>query len=110
MIHNVTIPFSFDTSPIEAQVANIGESEVAKLVDKAVKEGLRDALPTAYGYSSRNKSGIDWHRYVDNYMDKWMERHKEEVIDEAALLMAMRGSRKKAWREVLEELKAERDA
>ena len=41
-------------------------------------------------------------------MDKWMERHKEEVIDEAALLMAMRGSRKLKWREVLEEYRAER--
>lgn len=108
MIHDVTIPFRFDTSPIEAQVAAIGLDEVTKLIDKVVKEGLREALPTAYGYSSRNKSGVDWHRYVDNYMDKWMERHKEEVIDEAALLMAMRGSRKLKWREVLDEYRAER--
>lgn len=107
MIHDVTIPFRFDTSPIEAQIANIGVSEVAKIVDKVVKEGIVEALPHDYGYSSRKNSGIDWRRYINSYMDKWMERHKDEVIDEAALLMAMRGSRKKAWREVLEELKEE---
>ena len=110
MIHDVTIPFSFDTSSIEAQIANIGESEVAKIVDKVVKEGIVEALPHGYGYSSHKRPDINWRRYIDNYMDKWMERHKDEVIDEAALLMAMRGSRKKVWREVLEELKAERDA
>lgn len=110
MIHDVTIPFSFDTSPIESQIANIGESEVAKIVDKVVKEGIVEALPHGYVYSAHKRPDIDWRRYIDNYMDKWMERHKDEVIDEAALLMAMRGSRKKAWREVLEELKAERDA
>lgn len=107
MIHDVTIPFRFDTSPIEAQIANIGVSEVAKIVDKVVKEGIVEALPHDYGYSSRKKSNIDWRRYINSYMDKWMERHKDEIIDEAALLMAMRGSRKKAWREVLEELKEE---
>lgn len=28
MLHNVTIPFCFDTSPIEEQIANIGATEV----------------------------------------------------------------------------------
>lgn len=115
MIHDVTIPFSFDTSPIEAQIANIGEQEVAKIVDSVVRQGLAEALPTTYRYdyyapNKHGKPGVDWHKYVNDYMNKWMERHKQEVIDEAALLMAMRGSRKKAWREVLEELKTERDA
>lgn len=103
MIHDVTIPFRFDTSPIEAQVAAIGFDEVAKIIDKVVKEGIAKTLPHSY-----RGNDIDWHRYVDDYMDKWMERHKEEVIDEAALLMAMRGSRKLKWREVLEEYRAER--
>ncbi|MBQ9006722.1 MAG: hypothetical protein IJ092_10180 [Atopobiaceae bacterium] len=115
MIHDVTIPFRFDTSPIEAQIANIGEQEVAKIVDSVVRQGIAEALPRDYGYSpyGTDRSGkpkVNWRGYVDKYMDKWMERHAQEVVDEAALLMAMRGSRKKAWREVLEELKEERDA
>lgn len=115
MIHDVTIPFCFDTSPIEAQIANIGEQEVAKVIDSVVRQGIAEALPRDYGYNpyGNGKDGkpkVNWHRYVNDYMDKWMERHKQEVIDEAALLMAMRGSRKKAWREVLDELREERDA
>ena len=105
MIHDVTIPFRFDTSPIEAQVATIGFDEVAKIIDKVVKEGIAKTLPHTHSYRGND---IDWHRYINDYMDKWMERHKEEVIDEAALLMAMRGSRKLKWREVLEEYRAER--
>lgn len=105
MIHDVTIPFRFDTSPIEAQVATIGFDEVAKIIDKVVKEGIAKALPHSYNYRGND---IDWRSYINVYMDKWMERHKEEVIDEAALLMAMRGSRKLKWREVLEEYRAER--
>ena len=115
MIHDVTIPFSFDTSPIERQIAELGRDEVAKVVDTVVRQGIAEALPRAYGYNpyGNGKDGkpkVNWRKYVNDYMDKLMERHAQEVIDEAALLMAMRGSRKKAWREVLEELKDERDA
>lgn len=115
MIHDVTIPFIFDTSPIEAQVAEIGREEVAKVVDAVVKKGIADALPADYGYNPygtdrKGNPKVNWKRYIDGFMDKWMERHAQDIIDEAAVLMAMRCGRKKAWREVLEELKAERDA
>lgn len=115
MIHDVTIPFSFDTSPIEKQIANIGEQEVMGLIREVTLNGIYSALPNKNdGYYRSNTptkdSDINWKRYLDERMDKWLDQHKQEVIDEAAVLMAMRASRKKAWREVLEELKAERDA
>lgn len=115
MIHDVTIPFCFDTSPIERQVAELGRDEVAKVVDSVVRQGIAEALPRDYGYGpygndKYGKPKVNWHKYVNDYMDKWMERHAQEVVDEAALLVAMRGSRKKKWREVLDELREERDA
>lgn len=115
MIHDVTIPFCFDTSPIERQVAELGRDEVAKVVDAVVRQGIADALPRDYGYNTygtdrKGNPKINWHKYVNDYMDKWMDRHAQDIIDEAALLMAMRGSRKKKWREVLDELREERDA
>lgn len=116
MIHDVTIPFSFDTTPIEKQIANIGESEVKKLIHDVTLKGIYDALPSkmSYGYYSSNAptkdNQIDWKRYLDERVDKWLDAHAQDIIDEAALLMAMRAGRKKAWREVLEELKEERDA
>jgi len=115
VIHDVTIPFSFDTSPIERQIANIGEREVESIIREVTLNGIYSALPNKNdGYYRSNMptrdSDINWKRYLDERMDKWLDRHKQEVIDEAALLMAMRGSRKKAWREVLDELRDERDA
>lgn len=115
MIHDVTIPFCFDTSPIERQIAELGRDEVAKVVDSVVSKGIAEALPLDYGYSPygidrSGKPKVNWRKYVNDYMDKWMERYTQEVVDEAALLVAMRGSRKKKWREVLDELREERDA
>lgn len=117
MIHDCTIPFSFDTSPIERQIAAIGEEEVMRIVREMVKKGVADALPSKskynYGSWKVTKGGgekdIDWTRYVNQYLDSWIERHRQEVIDEAALLMAMRAGRTARWRDVLAELRAEGD-
>ena len=115
MIHDCTIPFSFDTSPIERQIAAIGEEEVMRIVKEMVRNGVANALPSKFDYGSWNVTknasdkDIDWKRYVDSYMNSWMERHRQEVVDEAALLMAMRGGRTVRWRDVLAELRAERD-
>jgi hypothetical protein len=114
MIHDVTIPFSFDTSPIEAQIANIGESEVMKLIREVTMKGIYSVMPKKNGWyrdnTPKNDDEVDWKGYIDSHVYKWLDANTQTIIDEAALLMAMRGSRKKAWREVLEELKAERDA
>ena len=116
MIHDVTIPFSFDTSPIERQIANIGEQEVKSIIREVTLNGIYSAMPSkmSYGYYSSNAptkdNQIDWKRYLDERVDKWLDAHAQDIIDEAALLMAMRGSRKKKWREVLDELKEERNA
>ena len=110
MIHSVTIPFSFDTSPIEQKVANVGEDEVLKIVDSVVRTGIAKALPASYRYSpygvkKNGEPDVDWAKYVGSRVDKWLEAHSQEIIDEAAVLMAMRAGRKKAWREVLAELR-----
>lgn len=115
MIHDVTIPFSFDTSPIEAQVAQFGENEAKKVIREVTMRGICSVMPSknkSYWNDGKAKdeNDINWKSYVDERVGEWLERHKEEVIDEASLLLAMRGSRKKVWREVLEEYKAERDA
>lgn len=114
MIHDVTIPFSFDTTPIENQIANIGEQEVAKAIEATVREGIYSALPKKNGWyrdnTPKSDDEIDWAWFMKDRFEKWLDLHTQEIVDEAAVLMAMRGGRKKAWREVLDELRAERDA
>lgn len=112
MIHDVTIPFSFDTSPIEEHIANIGAQEAQKLIESVVRKGLLSALHKKGSYWAGNPSNedeIDWKRVVNERIDDFIDSHKDEIVDEAAMLLAMRGSRKKTWREVLEELKGDQD-
>lgn len=115
MIHDVTIPFSFDTSPIEAQIEAIGEKEVSKVIESVTKQGIYGVMPKkgGYGYynSGKPKSDdeIDWCKFIEDRFAKWLDSHSQEIIDEAALLLATRAGRKKAWREVLAELKEESD-
>lgn len=112
MIHNVTIPFAFDTSPIEQQIAKIGQQEVIESIHAIVKEGILSAMPkkSRYSYTSEKPKTfdeIDWVRVVTDRLDRFFESHAETIIDEAALLLAKRASRKKSWREALDELKEE---
>ena len=112
MIHDVTIPFCFDTSPIEKQIANIGEQEVKRLIHDVTLKGIYSVLPKNNGWyreTPKNDDEVNWKQYLDAQLDKWFDKNRQAIIDEAALLMAMRAGRKKAWREVLEELKEERD-
>lgn len=113
MIHDVTIPFSFDTSPIERQIANIGEQEVKRLIHDVTLKGIYSVLPKNNGWyreTPKNDDEVNWKQYLDAQLDKWFAKNSQAIIDEAALLMAMRAGRTTQWRKVLEELKAERDA
>lgn len=111
MIHDVTIPFSFDTSPIENQIAAIGQNEVLKVIENVTKQGMYSVLPkkNRYSYRDRPKSDdeIDWSEVINDRLNEWLNSHSQEIIDEAAILLAKKASRKKAWREVLAELKDE---
>ena len=112
MIHDVTIPFSFDTTPIENQIANIGAQEVKSIIREVTLNGIYSALPSkrANYLQPHNDGDINWKSYVDDRMYKWLDAHRQEIVDEAALLVAMRAGRTTQWRKVLDELKAERDA
>jgi hypothetical protein len=116
MIHDVTIPFRFDTTPIENQIANIGEQEVKSIIREVTLNGIYSVMPSKrhgiYGGSltPTKDDEVNWKAYVDDRMYKWLDAHRQEIVDEAALLVAMRAGRTTQWRKVLEELKAERDA
>lgn len=112
----IVIPFAFDTAPVEKLLQEQGEAEVMKRLDSIVMEGIKKALPEkepsySYGAYRRHENvgepEIDWQGYVNEKLSSWINQHSQEIIDEAALLMAARGARKKAWREVLAEVKEE---
>ncbi len=115
MVHEVTIPFSFDTSPIEAHMASIGEKEVARVIEELVRKGVREALPqkTQNSYwdwnETKKEPEVNWAKFMEDSFHRWLEPHAQEIVDEAALLLAKRVERRKSWREALDELREERE-
>jgi len=104
----ITIPFAFDTTPIETMLQEHGTDEALKVIERMVKENVIPQVPKERDYYGRIKSDkLDWKAYMDERLDLWLGEHSEEIIDEAALLLASRAGRKAKWRDVLRELKEE---
>lgn len=100
----ILIPFTFDTTPIEAKMGMLSEDEVAKKVDEIIEQKVAEQLPKKY--DSWNSKGVtDWKSYLDNKFYEWLNDHAQDIIDEAAMLLATRGFRKKEWKQILKEVK-----
>lgn len=104
----IVIPFAFDTTPLETLLQEQGEEEVMKILTKLVEENVISRIPkmklSSYGSYSKEP---DWNELICARFSKWLDDHAKDIIDEAALLLVQRGSRKKKWREVLAEMKEE---
>ena len=109
----IVIPFAFDTAPLEKLLQEQGEAEVMRVIEKLVLDGVKAALPqTTQSYYNgfqmqKKEPEIDWRKFMDNRFSRYLDEHHQEIIDEAALLLAAKAGRKKAWREVLAEIKEE---
>lgn len=109
----IVIPFTFDTTPIEAMLQEQGKQEVMRVIEKRVDDAVIETLPkksSGYGYKPKEKQEPDWRSFLENSFVRWLDEHSQEIVDEAALLLAARAGRKKAWREVLAEVKEESNA
>lgn len=108
----IVVPFAFDTAPIEKMLEEVGKDEVTKRIDELIKDYVLSAIPKEGDgwhssgdgwYSPGNKP--DWKSLVIRRVDAFLDSHSKEIIDEAAVLLAMRAGRKAAWRDVLAEYK-----
>lgn len=101
----IVIPFAFDTSVMENYLQEQGMSEVHKILEEMVEKNVVSQLPrkTRYGWKNNNDNGTDWDAFLKDKFYKWLSEHQQEIIDEAAVLMAMRANTTKRWREVLAE-------
>ena len=107
----IVVPFTFDTAPMESFVQEQGLEEVKRVIKAMTEDGVRESPPTKYGaYGLNSGPTVDWKTYFDRRFNEWLDDHAEEIIDEAALLLAAKAGRKKAWREVLAEIKEQKDA
>lgn len=100
----IMVPFAFDTAPIEEMLQKHGKDEAMRMLREMVEENVISQLPkkrTYYGTTDEP----DWHGMMEECFADWLNEHKEEVIDEAALLLAAKAGRTKKWRELLTEIK-----
>ena len=103
----IVIPFAFDTTPIEVMLQKQGKDEAMKILRQMVEDNVINQIPRKETYYGQKLDEPDWRRYMDKHFRSWLDDHAEEIIDEAALLLAARAGRKKKWREILEEVKEE---
>lgn len=107
----LTIPIEFDTSAIESRLETDGYEMVIESITKAVMTSILKCLPgEPRGYYSGNSAPrsfdeVNWSKFVGQRLDLWMQEHAEEVVDEAAILLAQKGARKRKWRDLVHELK-----
>jgi hypothetical protein len=106
MRHEITIPFCFDTTPIEQTLDKIGAEELEKAIRQLVERKVDECLPKTPDYGFHDVK-TNWKLYLDGKVTEWLDEHAEEIIDEAAMLMAERAARKRKWREVLKDIKEE---
>lgn len=103
----IVIPFTFDTAPIEQMMQEQGMDEAHKILERIVQEQVIDKVPKERDYYGYERAGArpDWKGLLEQRIDKFVSDNAETIIDEAALLLVMRGSRKAKWRDVLAEYK-----
>ena len=94
------IPFEIDTSVIEQKLEDEGCEEIIQRLKADLHAEMKSILPNRYGR-------IDWEAWTWRMTDKFLEKHKDEIIDTVVLLIARKTGNRKRWRDVLKEIKEE---
>ena len=105
----IMVPFAFDTAPVEEMLQKHGEEEAMRILREMVEDNVISQVPKKRNYYGMTNDP-DWHGLMEECFASWLNKHKEEVIDEAALLLAAKAGRTKKWRELLTEIKDESNA
>ncbi len=103
----ITIPFAFDTAPIEETLQKHGEEEAVRKRREMVEENVVKKVPKKWSNYHGRTDEPDWSEFLRCEFNEWLSEHATEIIDEAALLLAQRASGRKAWKDVLTEVKRE---
>ena len=105
----IVIPFAFDTAPVERLLQEHGKDEVMKILREMGERNLVECVPEQEDYYGNGTGNPNWARLMRDCFKEWLDGHSEEIVDEAALMLAQRGSSKRKWRDVLKGIKEGND-
>lgn len=102
MQHIVEVAFDYDDKAITGYIESQLENDVRdSVVAKAWKE-FKDSVPSMT--YDRDRDFMDF--MTDAVYKRFMEEHEAELMRLAALTLAMRAGRRKAWKEALADAEA----
>ena len=94
MEHIVQFAISIDDKTIQNRIEEHAYTDV---LDKLAKE----ATDTVFAHSSAYSRELMWEKLLGNALQSFLEEHKDEIIDEAANMLADRFQRTKKYREAM---------
>lgn len=98
MEHIVQFAISIDDRTIQKRIEeNVYYDILDKLMDEA-----KNNLPQK-GYAYDKSRGIDWRYLVEEQLERFVERYKNEIIDAAAEKLCESYKRTKAFKEKMSE-------
>lgn len=102
----MTIPFEFDTGPIERRLQENGyELVMLSLTDKCEAKML-STLSKKGGYwreTPETWDEVDWKDIVYRRINQAIDDNVDEIIQLAALMLAKRVGSRKKWKEIADE-------
>lgn len=101
MRHEVMIPMEFNTDAVEQKLEKDGYDELMG----RIYERCEQELPKKWGYGSNRE--VSWKEFVERAADRFMDSHKNEILEAAAKRMVDRMVKTKAYREAVAEAVSE---
>lgn len=96
----INIPLQIDEQRMEEVIEQDYEGKVIKLITDYVKKTLVSRSSTYYG--DKEISGMQ--TLITEQIDKFLDLHKDEVIEKAGIALAEKLVRSKRGKELLEEV------
>lgn len=97
MEHILQIAIGVDDEAIKERVAESAEKQITKNIEQMVKNKLFEGY---YGRNADERSALS--EYSKRLLDDFLERHKDEILEKAAVYLAEKLARSKAGKSLMQ--------
>lgn len=101
MRHEILLPIEVNSDMIEERLNNNAFDIVINKLDEKFTKEIEETLPKKWKYYSNQQKEIDWRDFLEDVARKFMEEHKEEVLEAAVKEVVASIKRTKAYKEAV---------